>query len=126
MRFGRILLVCGLTLAALGASNVSSWSLERDGPVKQATHYSAVNDRCLGLLDTGRIADQAGRPALQTNAVARQTALGLMLGVLYAIGPRENAVIRPKASGVDSSRAQAVARYRQCRSQQTLESFASN
>lgn len=122
MRFGRIMLVCGLTLAMLGVSNVSSYSLEQAPPVK----YAATADRCLALLDVNRRAGETTVPIIRTSAVARQTALGLMLGVRSIAGPREAYGERQKLAGVDSDRARAVARYRHCRSRQTLESLASN
>lgn len=126
MRFGRILLVCGLTLAALGVSNVSSWSLEQAGPAKPDVKLSLADDRCLGLLNSDANLSQGMHPVLYSDVVARQTAMGLMLGVRYAVGPREGVSATQKAKGVDSAHAHAVARYRHCRSQQTLESFASN
>lgn len=89
--------------------------------------YSVTDDRCAGLLEIGRVAGTISEPAISSSATARQTALGLMLGVRSVVGPREAYRARTlKVSGVDSERAKAVARYRQCRSQQTLESFASN
>jgi len=123
MRYGRIILVCGLTLTTLGASNVTSYSLEKAPPVK----YAAITDRCLGLLDASATAEQTTTPVINTSVMARQTALGLMLGVRSVSGPREDAYrTKQKLAGIDSDRAKAIARYRHCRSQQTLESFASN
>lgn len=125
MRFSRVLLVCGFTLATLGVTSVSSYSLEQAPPVK----YAITADRCLALLDEVPPVDVATSQSssnLRTKVVARQTAMGLMLGLRSAVGPREGSGLKHKVNGVDSERAQAIARYRHCRSQQTLESFASN
>ena len=122
MRYGRVILVCGLTFAALGASNVTSYSREQTQPVR----YAVTQDRCLGLLDVSLKTAEAAAPVIHTNTIARQTALGLMLGVRSVSGPRIAHHEKQKLAGIDSDRAKAVARYRHCRSQQTLESFASN
>lgn len=122
MRFSRVLLVCGLTLTTLGVGGMQSYSLEQAPPIK----YALTSDRCLALLDPSPSVDPAPQ-SLRTNIVARQTAMGLMLGLRSAVGPREGSTgQKQKVSGIDSERVQAIARYRHCRSQQTLESFASN
>lgn len=132
MRFCKILAVSVLVMTAflVGTSSTqfSAWSLERSDENAGMKMQAANDDVCRPLLTIEKISTGPQKKSIDTGVVAGGAALGLFFGVHTAIGPREQVAPRKsyQASGVDSAYANAVARYRQCRSQQIIQSLASN
>ena len=107
-----------LTVPARSAEQPMAWPL----------FAPKVQDVCLPLLNAAPVSVPAPDQALD-QASAPAAALGLILGVRYAVGPMEageKQIAMNAPAGTDGDRARAIASYRHCRSQQAIQSLAYN
>lgn len=98
---------------------------------------ASAEDSCLSLLNTVRYDASPSAAGRDRRSVGKATALGLVLGVRFALGPKE--VMKTSPSGgaarlgfwqprdvadTGSSRALAIADYRRCKSEQALKALS--
>lgn len=109
----------GVVIALAAApSPASSQGLEQ--PAMRAD--TAKPDSCTAYLEPIRTASDAmtPRPAQNNPHAGKAAALGLIFGIQYASGPLEQTSARDRVVATQNSKAQAIAQYRKCRSEQIL------
>ncbi|MBI4030782.1 MAG: hypothetical protein HY370_03835 [Proteobacteria bacterium] len=136
-----------ILLAFIVASAGPAWSFEAyktvspsaavntaETPVPLTSSKPAIaDDSCLSLLKTVRYdnpASSAMDRGRSSDGQAQAAALGLVLGVRFALGPREvvksnrgRVEIRQPFSTTNDSYALAVADYRRCKNEQALKAL---
>ena len=106
-----------------------AWSFERSGQAEGSV-ATGEQDSCLSLLEAIGHASGAEREERSIRTDAGQAlALGLVLGVRYAIGPKEqvgvahgNKAVSDDLSGMSAI---SISAYRRCKNNQTIEAMNS-
>ncbi len=116
-----------------------AWSFETshetlDAPVANLTSTSSpsVADACLPLLDNIRQSSQSTAMDRNQRSAGKAAALGLVLGVRFALSPPNKAGLAPQQPRLDvwqhndmgnQRSALAVTAYRQCQKEQALKAM---